>query len=174
MKFDMIKKIVCILLVCILLICILFLFLPLIEHKETKDNKVQINESKMEPQYVYNPEDVEAAQAQYDYVCSYVNAYGDKDYFYFNASDVIYSNTKGGICIIYKVQNSNIEVRTQNSSVYIGKATRMSICPDVIGTEFSIQKLEEENDEHDTGYLPNWYGQCFFIINNKITTINHV
>lgn len=102
--------------------------------------------------YVYNPEDMDSAKRAYDYICSYTNALGEKEYLFFNASDVGVRYHSGDYYGYYDVDGTMLSLVVGGDCLFIG--TRSSaFFTDVMAdyevfTDFAIQKGENNGKKY--------------------------
>ena len=97
--------------------------------------------------YVYNPEDIDSAKMVYEYVCSYTNAFGEKEYLFFNASDVGVKYHSGNYYGYYDVEGTMLSLAVGGDCLFIGTRSG-ALFTDVMDdyevfTDFAIQKGEK-------------------------------
>lgn len=99
-----------------------------------------------EPQYIYNPEDIDAAKEQFEYVCSYTNAFGEKDYLFFNSSYAENSSVYGSFYSDYHIADSTMHLYVSGGCLYIVNNNPLFFenNKEIYGsyTDFTIQKIE--------------------------------
>lgn len=136
----------------ILIIILMMLQLTVVAcGSEQTEVSSKTDESKSgEPQYIYNPEDIDAAKEQFEYVCSYTNAFGEKEYLFFNSSYVEMFLDYGSYHSYYHIADSNIELDVSGGSLYIVNNNPLFFenNKEIYGSysDFSIQKLDQLTD----------------------------
>lgn len=110
--------------------------------------KTEVNAKSRAEEYVYNPSNMESAKGEYDYVCSFVNAFGETEYLFFNASEARVNYHSGTFYGNYTIKNTNINLWTSGSCLYIGECNDKTLLSELkncdVYTDFAIQKLNRE------------------------------
>lgn len=102
------------------------------------------------PQYIYNPEDMDTAKEQFEFVCSYTNAFGENEYLFFYSSYVETFSDYGSYYSDYHIADSTMDLYVSGGCLYIVKnnPTLFENNKELYGsyTDFSIQKLDQLAD----------------------------
>lgn len=102
--------------------------------------------------YVYNPEDMDSAKRVYEYFCSYTNALGEKEYLFFNASDVGVRYHSGNYYGYYDVDGTMLSIAVSGDCLFIGTRSG-ALFTDVMDdfevfTDFAIQKGDNNGKKY--------------------------
>lgn len=111
------------------------------EKTDVSEVSSKTDNSNSEQQYVYNPENMDSVKEQFEYICSYTNVFGEKEYLFFNIADAYTTFEYGSYYTKYIILDSDINLRVGGGCLYITKSSYPFYESLGTYTDFAIQKI---------------------------------